>query len=334
MQDSCADRETMQAVVGLAGRAPSVFNIQPWRWHIGTGTLNLLLDRSRALPVVDPGFRELTISCGAALDHAVLAFRALGWQVRVHRLPDPAAPDRLAVIEVVEHAEPPPTVVALAGAACTRHSDRRQYTSATVPPSLLHELTRAGEQAGARILVAEGDRRYALARAFAKAAVLHGAWEDYRTELAAWTGLEATAWEGIPQKNAPQPGMQYGDLVLRDFGRVAIAHEETGTPHAVGTLLLASTDADDPLAHLQTGEATSAILCAAELKGLSGSVLSEAFEIDRTRADVRRTVLDDTGHAQLAFRVGWPTASRRPPPTHRRPVQDVIRALPDAHSEE
>jgi hypothetical protein len=36
-------------------------------------------DRTRALPVVDPEDRELTISCGAALSHLLLAIRHFGY---------------------------------------------------------------------------------------------------------------------------------------------------------------------------------------------------------------------------------------------------------------
>ncbi|MGW3472027.1 hypothetical protein ACWDKQ_26980 [Saccharopolyspora sp. NPDC000995] len=64
----------------------------------GANSLHLLLDRSSGLSVTDPAFRELTISFGAALHHAVLAVHALCRQVRVQLWPDPAAPDRLAAI--------------------------------------------------------------------------------------------------------------------------------------------------------------------------------------------------------------------------------------------
>ena len=45
-----------------------------------------------ALPVADPTGRELVISCGAALHHARVAARALGWAPTVRRFPGPSAP--------------------------------------------------------------------------------------------------------------------------------------------------------------------------------------------------------------------------------------------------
>jgi hypothetical protein len=321
---------TLREAVALASRAPSLFNVQPWQWRAGAGSLELVLDRSRALPEADPTGRELVISNGAALHHAVLALRALGWQVRVHRLPKPDdAADLLARIEVVSAAEPCDLDLALAGAACARQADRRQYLPKPVSAPLLRELVLAGEAAGAEVLVAEGDQRYALAQAFMKAPVVHGASEKYRRELATWTGLSSVEAEGMPEYSSPLHGRRYGDLVVRDYGRVSVAHEEAGSPRTAGILLLISTADDDVQAHLAAGEATSAVLCRAELEGLASCPLSEAFEVPETRAFVRREVLHDVGYPQLAIRVGWQSVSGRPPQTPRRPVRELLQDLAD-----
>lgn len=223
--------------------------------------------------------------------------------------------------------------MALAGAAGRRRTDRRQYAPEAVPSRILDELVLAGEEVGAKVLVAEGDDRYALARAFAKAAALHGAQEEYRAELAAWTGLSEGTAVGVPESAVPKAGAQYGDIVLRDFGRVAIAHEETGSAQNAGCILLVSTSTDDPVAHLIAGEAISAVLCTAELEGLASSPLSEAFEIEQTRNAVHREVLADAGYPQVALRIGWPTTARGPSPTGRRPVHELLHDLLDDHAD-
>jgi nitroreductase len=328
MTDSHPSSNTLREVVALASRAPSLFNVQPWRWQTGTGALDLFADPSRALPATDPTNREMIISNGAALHHAVLALKALGWRPRVRRFPD-SLPDHLATIEAVAPEEPAETDLALAGAACVRQADRRQYAPRPVPPAVLEQLVRTGEQTGATILVAEGDQRQALAQAFMRAADLHGASTQYREELAEWTGLDSPTPSGIPESSTPPPGTQYGDLVLRDYGRITTTHTGTGTRRTAGSLLLISTLDDDTAAHLRAGEATSAVLCAAELEGLVSCPLSEALETDETRAAIRHLLLADTGHPQMVIRVGWPPATRRPPATPRRPVHELIRDLPD-----
>lgn len=63
--------------------APSGHNTQPWLFRIDGNTIELYADRTRALPVVDPEDRELTISCGAALYHLILAIRHFGYEYRL-----------------------------------------------------------------------------------------------------------------------------------------------------------------------------------------------------------------------------------------------------------
>lgn len=47
--------------------APSGHNTQPWRFRIEDDWVDLIADRERRLPVVDPHDRELMNSCGATL---------------------------------------------------------------------------------------------------------------------------------------------------------------------------------------------------------------------------------------------------------------------------
>ena len=87
----------------LAVRAPSVHNCQPWRWLVGPGTVHLYADGSRQVPATDPHGRDLLISCGAALNHLLVALASLGWDARVRRMPNPARPGHLATVEPFPH---------------------------------------------------------------------------------------------------------------------------------------------------------------------------------------------------------------------------------------
>lgn len=330
MNTSSPDSTTFHAATALASRAPSLFNTRPWRWRRTAQSLHLYLDPSQALPATDPQHRELTISCGAALDHAVLALRALDWTAHVQPLPDLDEPDRLADIEIAAPTSSSEDNSELARAAYSRRTDRGQYSSQQVSSELLADLHEAGTFPQTHLRVIEGDRRHALAAALAKAAFLHSTDPDYRNELATWTGYNTPRATGVPRSEAPQPGTQYGDIVLRDFGRTAATHEETGSARTAGTLLLVSTSTDAPTAHLTAGQATSRVLCTAERHGLVSSPLSEPFEIPQTRAMIRHYVLDDNEHPQLALRVGWPAVTRDPPPMCERPVREMLRSLPDS----
>ena len=67
--------------------APSSRNTQPWNFKIlNDNTIELYADRSRALPVVDPRGRELTISCGAALGYLQITIRHFGYKYKTEVL--------------------------------------------------------------------------------------------------------------------------------------------------------------------------------------------------------------------------------------------------------
>src|SRR5215469_16093227 len=92
--------EQLRFLLQYAVLAPSGHNSQPWMFKIDEDTVELYADRSRALPVVDPDDRELTISCGAALLNLRVALRHFGYAGEVIPFPDPDDPDLLARVHL------------------------------------------------------------------------------------------------------------------------------------------------------------------------------------------------------------------------------------------
>ena len=71
--------EQLKFLLNYAILAPSSHNTQPWLFKIvGDKIVELYADRTRALALVDPVDRALTISCGAALSHLLIAIRHFG----------------------------------------------------------------------------------------------------------------------------------------------------------------------------------------------------------------------------------------------------------------
>src|SRR5215510_1246156 len=70
--------DDLRAILTEACLAPSVHNIQPTRWRLGSGTLDLLGDTRRAIPVADPVGRDWYLSHGAALEGLSLALGRRG----------------------------------------------------------------------------------------------------------------------------------------------------------------------------------------------------------------------------------------------------------------
>jgi hypothetical protein len=74
-----APRETLEALVQEAARAPSVRNIQPARWRFEPGG-DVVLFRAldRTLPVADPTGHDIDASLGAAFEGMSIALSRLG----------------------------------------------------------------------------------------------------------------------------------------------------------------------------------------------------------------------------------------------------------------
>lgn len=133
------DTATLETALEMAARAPSAQNAQPWLWRIARDGIHLYADRSRRLGGAEADRRDVLLSCGAVLDHCVVALAALGWRARIHRFPDSSSTNHLALIEVIEQPSPAASVE-LAGAIPHRRADRRPYTGTTMPAATLELL--------------------------------------------------------------------------------------------------------------------------------------------------------------------------------------------------
>ncbi|MCP2292534.1 Acg family FMN-binding oxidoreductase [Nocardia amikacinitolerans] len=326
MDHRLPDNTTVKAALALAVRAPSVHNVQPWRWRIGDHSVHLYLDTTRALPHTDPDHRDLLLSCGAALHHARIAFAALGWSPIVHRIPNDADPDHLAAIELIRH-RPTPLDIALAAAIPARRTDRRHYSSQPIPPGYLGLVSERAAAAGATVRQAADGARAHLVEAMRAAAARHAADPDYRLELAEWSGRHSSC-DGVPARNIPYPRLD-DELPARPFSGPGLT--DTAREPDYAELLVLATTGDDRLSRLRAGEAMSAVLLTATNVGLATCPLTEPLELPELRRKVRQGVLNGTTHPQVVLRIGLLPAGTTPlPATPRRPLQEVLEPLPVA----
>lgn len=319
--------ETVLSALEMANRAPSVHNSQPWRWMLEPHSVHLYVDRSRLLPALDPTGLEMVLSCGAALHHARIAFPALGWRARVHRLPNPAQPDHLASIEVGSRrtSDVDTVAVELATAIARRRTDRRPFRPDPVSDRLLTALTgAAGAEDCALVLAVDTDSRRALLTAIEQGGSAERGSAEYRRELAGWTGSRLTFAEGVPARNLPEDGDS--GTPARDFGAGELPVPVLDDGAVLGVI---ATDGDGLENRLRAGEALSAVLLSATSAGLATCPLSQVTEVPQAREAVREQVLLGAGEPQIALRVGWPVTAEFPAPaTGRRPVSDSIEQTP------
>ena len=308
--------EALRTVVELACLAPSIHNTQPWAWRLRDGLLELHADASRRLPAADPTGRSLVISCGAALHHARVAARALGWEPDVERLPG-AEGSPLATLRL-EPATPSPTAATDLRCLEERHTDRRRFTSWPVPDERLERLAAAArDQGAAAVALLDVTARFAVELLTSRAHGVQARDPSLRQEVAAW--LDRGRREGLVSQLLPvedDRGSRFPGGALEDSDE-----DVDGTD---GLIVLAGA-ADDPGAWLRTGEGLSALWLDATRGGLSVVPLSQVVEVDETRAALQHEVLRTGAVPHLLVRVGWQPLSRSEVPhTPRRTVAEVL----------
>ena len=296
------DVSTIRSALMLACRAPSVHNTQPWMWRVGTHSLHLYANRDLHLPYTDPDARDLMLSCGAALNHCVVAFAALGWQCKIHRLPNPADPDHLAAIDLHRHL-PSEADVALAAAIPRRRTDRRTYGWWPVPHRDIVLMGARAARAG--VMLRRMDALDDLKRIVADAVWQRHSDYGYHAELAAWSGGYA-ATAGAVLVQSPD-----ADLTEDDAAVIALGTAE-----------------DDTMARLRAGEATSLVLLTATALGLASCPITEPLEIAETRAAVQADVFGEEAYPQMLLRIGWAPVNADPLPfTPRHDLSEVVTRL-------
>jgi hypothetical protein len=312
--------EQLRHVVQAAGLAPSVHNTQPWRFVQESDHLELHADPSRQLRVLDPDGRQLHLSCGAALFHARAAARALGLAVQVHLLPDADQPSHLA--DLVLSAGPPATddEIRLATAILQRHTHRGAFDKRAVPAAVLDVLRDAAQAEGARLpQVASEDQLLQLEVLLSRADAMEESDPLYREELSQWVHYAPTRADGIPVATVTQAAGS--SLRQRDFGWTNSPAVDGSQPAAdEPSVVVLTTDDDDPLSWLRGGQALAAVLLHAADLGVQAQPLGQVTDILAYRFGLRQA-LGLAGLPQLVLRMGFATSTGATP---RRPVDEVL----------
>jgi nitroreductase len=323
---SSIDTDALVAAAEAALRAPSIFNSQPWRWHVTADTLELSADPQRQLAVVDPEHMMSTLSCGIALHHARTALSAEGRSHTVDRLPDPTRPDLLARIRITGTHTPDPADVRRYQASLIRHTDRRPFEGEPLPDAMVDRLRAAAEAEHAYLYRMRPDDVPALAAAVTQAQRVEMADPDYRAELARWTNRPTDTGDGVPADTVPATTPR--TVPVREFtvtgtetGGIEPLAEE-GTDRSATYLVLAG-ESDDRLEWLRAGEALSAVWLTAVTEGLSVSPMSDVAEVPSTRA-LLRGVLAGIGYPFLVLRVGTAEPVSEVPQAPRRDPHEAI----------
>jgi hypothetical protein len=314
------NRSELRAVIECAKLAPSVHNTQPWSFTLAGDTIGIRADRRRGLPVLDPDGRELTISCGAAVEFGYVAMRGLDRECTVTLLPDDDDPDLLATLTIGAERAADDDERALVAAMPRRYTDRGEYDETVVMPEVVAILERGVAERGAwlRPLDRDGDR-LAVIEALTSAEAVTAADPAYRAELTDWLRTQSGP-DGIPLAALDRPAStgSVNDVPLRDFsGEDRHPHPGgEGPPPAVArdTLLMIGADGDDSLSWLRSGRAVGWLLLRLTVAGLSAQPLGQVLDVESARTRLAAD-LGLIGHVQFLLRTGvghgQPTTGRR-----------------------
>ena len=316
--------EELELITTFASLAPSVHNTQPWQFVAVDHTLEVRADPTRQLAVLDESARQLHMSCGAAVEFARLAIRALGYSCIVRLSPRADDPLLMATLTLGGRSAPQPGERQLYDAAARRYTDRGAYDDRQVPRPVLTRLADAAGEVGCWVqpLNRPGDRLLA-AVLLEKAEAIETRDPRYREELERWR-RDDTAADGVPDAALPAwPDGRVSDMPLRDFtSREQPQGGRRGERPDVerDTLVLIGSDGDDRLSWLRTGRALAAVLLIATDAGLASQPLGQVTDVTATRVRLQRG-LGLLGYPQLLLRMGY---GHGRPTTGRRPIEETL----------
>lgn len=308
----------LQALVHAATLAPSSHNTQPWLFRLEDQAIELLADRTRALPVNDPDDRELTISCGCALFNLRVAAAAAGLQAQVEPWPDAADGDLLAHVHLL------PTgsgqdVAALQAAMGERRTYRERFAATAVDLTALRSLMDAVHSEDAMLAVLDtADQRLGAAALVAEGDAMLWANPSWRRELAAWMHPRRRG-DGL---TLPALAVPVAQMVVQTFDMGhGVAAKDRQLADESPVLAVLTTVCDSARDWLAAGQALQRLLLLGVQLGLQASYLNQPVQVATLRPKLQQ-ITGRPGHAQLLLRIGVPTQTL--PAAARRPLADVL----------
>lgn len=326
--------DQLEFLIGYAILAPSNHNTQPWLFRINAMDLELFADRRRALRVVDPEDRELTISCGAALYNLKVASEYFGHVYEVQSFPEPSDPNLVARLQLGLSGETSSEDILLFQAITRRRTNRSPFRPEPLPAAIMEALASAAESQGAFFrAVTKDNERAALADLVAEADRLQWADKSFREELARWlrTNPEASR-DGIPTRDmGVKDWLSFaGPAIVRTFDRgggQAARNRDIAIHSPV--LAVLSTAEDEPRSWLKAGQALQSVLLRARAEDVWASFLNQPVEVPDLRAQLAER-MQAPGYPQVLLRLGY--SSESPSPTPRRNVREMLIMHQPGHS--
>lgn len=303
----------------FARLAPSSHNTQPWKFLLGRNEIDVLSDESRWLRVADRSRRELHISIGCALELLRIAADYAGFGSRTGYFPLPGNETLVARLQL--KLAGPKREFAAAGLlehAVTRRTSHQPFDPGhAVSEDARKALYSCFEEEGISLHFLPAEKRALQWLSELELEADRALFADpaYREELSRWIGegLLGTPWLVSKLAQFAVGHLPVGERIARgDATRV------TSAP----LVALLSSRNDTPVDHVRTGAAYMRVALMAEGRGLRVQPVSQALEVEGTRAEVGKLFALHERCAQHLFRIGH--ASPETGTHRRRPLEQMI----------
>lgn len=317
--------DQLEYLVRYAILAPSSHNAQPWLFRINAMDVELFADRRRALRVVDPCDRELTIGCGAALYNIRVAAEYFGHAYEVELLPEGGDGNMLARVRLGLSGETSSDDVMVFHAITQRRTHRQPMRPEPIPGEVLDELGAAAQKEGAGLLVMTSEeQRNLVADYVAEADRRQWADKGFREELSRWVRARGVDHkDGLPVHDVGiQDWLSFaGPALIRTFDRGGgqAAQDREIAAHSPALALL-YTGGDDPGSWIRAGQALQSVLLHARSEDVWGSFLNQPIEVPELREQLAAAV-GVAGYPQVLLRLGHGSDV---PPSPRRSAREVL----------
>jgi hypothetical protein len=331
-----------ERIVSAGILASNPHNSQPWIFRITDSTIDLFADLKRRIGVIDPFLREMYIGLGCAVENMMLAAEAEGFSPTLGLMPDPADETHAAHIELANSS---PLLSSLYSAIPNRHTDRGAYdTARSIASETFEEIEALITQTDVRLFWYKDEAaraqfsQVAIESAEALIADEQQSMDSHAWWRQDWDQLQETA-DGITLD-----GQSLGPMItpiakiLPDLSRqqndAAFVKNvrEIMLPTAATFGILAVRERNSNTQRLNCGLAWERMHLWSTTQGLAMQPLNQMCErVDREIQigselvignKVRALVNDDSWHAIMPFRLGYPTQKVNPSP--RRGLGKVI----------
>jgi nitroreductase len=321
-------KEKFKFFVRYAILAPSGHNTQPWLFEVHDESLNLLADRTRALPVIDPDDRELIISCGAALTNLVVAMKYFGFEPDITYFPVDNDNDLLATVKIkTRDYQPNDEDKMFFKSILKRRTNRLPFADDVVDGITKQKLIAiTTEDKDVRFsIVDDADKKEEITKLIEIADRAQSQNKSFCRELAQWVHPNrSNSKDGIPGY-----AFGMGDLISYGspffIGNLNWGDIQAGRDRNLvkGSPLLAymETKKDKPFEWLRTGMALERILLKAAYEGIAASYLNQPLEVPEL-FEKFKLLVDSPNYPQMILRMGYGKEVKSTP---RRDVEDVIK---------